>query len=146
MYASRFNRDFSSSSITKLPVELLSEIFTLCALPSGQPSPTSEDEGSSLPVINSETVRVPFILSRVNRRWRDVVLSQSSLWASLCITAELIQESDCITKGASQRLSILNTTHITSCLQRSRRAPLNILIDARDPEWNFSESGCVVFI
>ncbi|PPQ70042.1 hypothetical protein CVT25_006370 [Psilocybe cyanescens] len=141
MYASHFNRDSTTSPISKLPVELLSEIFTLCALPAGQPSSTVEDEECYLPVINSETVRAPFILSRVNRRWRDIVLSQSSLWASLCITAELIQDSDCTFTGASQKLSSLNTSHITSCLQRSRRAPLNILIDVRDPEWNFSETG-----
>ncbi|KDR79375.1 hypothetical protein GALMADRAFT_243406 [Galerina marginata CBS 339.88] len=140
MYASCRNQEFASSPIARLPVELLSEIFSLCTLAAGEPSPGVENGNYSPPVITTETVQVPIILSSVNRRWRAVVLGQSTLWSNLCITAELIRDSELLDDG-TQRTSKLNATQITSHLQRSRQASLNILIDARDPEWNFSEVG-----
>ncbi|KAF8900683.1 hypothetical protein CPB84DRAFT_1747350 [Gymnopilus junonius] len=109
--------------------------------------PSSEDEECSTPVITTETIRAPFILSSVNRRWRAIALGQSTLWSNLCITAELIGEAVPIKVDLDQETfpftssQTLYTKQITYCLQRSRQASLNVFIDARDPEWNFAEAG-----
>lgn len=149
MYASGRNQEFTSSPISRLPIELLSEIFSLCLLAADENVPNSEDGEYSSPIITTETIRVPFILSSVNARWRAVALGQSSLWSNLCITAELIGEAVPLKLEPDQETfsftssQTLHTKQIIYCLQRSRQASLNVFIDARDPEWNFAEAGYV---
>ena len=148
-YSSHRNQAFASSPINKLPIELLSEIFSLCLLTAEESVPGSEvDEPSSSPIITTETVRTPFILSSVCKKWRAVALGRSSLWSNLCITAELIGEAAPLHLATDQGTSFtpshsLHTKQIIYSLQRSRHAPLNVFVDARDPEWNFAEPGYV---
>ena len=146
MYALRPKQEFALSPISSLPVELLSEIFTLCALSTAEPS--SDDAKYSPPIVTTESLRATLLLSAVNRKWRDVVLHQSNLWSNLCITAELIshrEDEDGIFTSFSQKSpSRFNASYITSCLKRSRQCPINIFIDARDEEWNFTEAEYVL--
>ena len=133
-----------TSPINNLPVELLSYIFSL----STHPTTGEFSEEHSPPAITTETVQVPLILSSVSRLWRQVALGTPNLWSNLCITSELIQNFYYIQRGPRgfTKKSIsrqLNTSHITSYLALSRKYPLNILIDARDENWNF-EPECVI--
>jgi len=139
MYALRTNQEFALSPISRLPVELLSEIFTLCALDTVEPS--SDDAEYSPPIVTTESLRATLLLSAVNRKWRAVVLRQSNLWSNLCITAELIshREDEDGISSFQKSSSRFNASYITACLQRSRQCPINIFIDARDEEWNFME-------
>ncbi|KAF8806737.1 hypothetical protein BYT27DRAFT_7190385 [Phlegmacium glaucopus] len=99
--------------INKLPIELLSCIFSLSTI-----------DGDT---ITTQSVQFPLVLSSVNRLWRQVALGTPILWSNLCITVELVE----------QQRRQLNTSHITSYLALSRKYPLSILIDARDENWNF---------
>lgn len=148
MYALRTNQGSASSPISSLPVELLSEIFALCALAAGEPSPSSDDAEYSPPIVTTESLRATLLLSSVNRKWRDVVLHQPNLWSNLCITAELISHADddgIFTSSCQNSSSRFNASYITSCLQRSRQCPINVFIDARDEDWNFTEPEYVDF-
>ena len=147
----------SSSPINNLPVELLSYIFSLSThtTTTGELSGRLDDkeeaeeeevvEEHAPPVITTESVRVPLVLSSVCRLWRQVALGTPNLWSSLCITPELIECGERGDDGSETTASLLNTEHVTSYLVRSRKYPLNILIDARDENWSF-ESECVYAI
>jgi F-box-like len=143
MYAYPRNRQCSSPT-NNLPIELLSHIFSLSTHPTTGDFPVTTGEYSP-PTITTESVQVPLILSSVNRLWRQVALGTPSLWSSLCITVELVQTFYCIQRDPSGCTisKQLNTSHITSYLALSRKYPLNILIDARDENWNF-EPECVI--
>ena len=137
MYPFRNSRAFSTCHINSLPVELLSEIFNICALSA---NPVTERSDYSPPVINSESILVPIVLSSVSRRWRSITLPQANLWSNICITPELLDwESD---NGI--RSSKLNSSQVQTYISRSRNHPLNILIDGRDPDWDFSEPEYVL--
>jgi len=112
------------SPISRLPVELLSCIFMLSSEP---------DTDECLP-FDSSTVRTPLILSRVCKHWRDVARSTPRLWARICITSDLSEDD-----GSPDPPSHVNMRHINTCLSLSRNCPLDILIDARDEDWDFSE-------
>jgi hypothetical protein len=149
------NHPCHPSPINNLPIELLSYIFSLSTYPTtgclfpGPSEKEEEDCGSRPPTITTESVQVPLVLSSVSRLWRQVALGTPRLWSSLCITVELIQDFyHCNERGDSRGFTKrptrqLNTSHITSYLALSRKYPLNILIDARDENWNF-EPECVV--
>lgn len=124
----------SSAPINHLPTELLSYIFTLSTQVASEPSSGTDQ---NTPEITPESIRVPLVVSSVCRRWRAVALSQLSLWAKICVSADLVDHS------LSWKPTI-DPRHIASYLARSRSYPLDILIDARDPEWDFEESECVI--
>ena len=138
-----------SSPIDNLPVELLSYIFSLSTYPTTGDFLGPSTEEHRPPTITTESVQVPLVLSSVSRLWRQVALGTPHLWSSLCITVELVQNFYCNERdpsGFTKSSSIsrqLNTSHITSYLALSRKYPLNILIDARDENWNF-EPECVI--
>lgn len=149
MYAYPRDRQCPSSPINNLPVELLSCIFCFSTYPATGELSGPNTEEYAPPTITTESVQVPLLLSSVSRHWRQVALGTPSLWSSLCITIELVQNFCCIKRdpSGSTKNSIsrqLNTSHITSYLALSRKYPLNILIDARDENWNF-EPECVIF-
>lgn len=126
---------FVYSPIARLPVELLSEIFSLCVLASDDAEELSEGPASSRPpVVQAENLPTTLLLASVSRRWRNVALHQANLWSNICISPQLLGERD----GADHKL---HTLPIVNCLQRSRRYPLNIMIDARDANWDFTEAG-----
>lgn len=130
---------FPSSPIGTLPVELLSEIFSISTLSTWDTHDLPGRSDYSPPTITSESVLVPHVLASVNRRWRAIALSQPSLWSNICVTPELL---DWLSINESRDVpppSRLNTSHITTSLSRSKNYALNILIDGRDPDWDFSE-------
>ena len=129
---------FTVSPIATLPVELLSEIFSICTFSTWDAHAQPGRSEYSPPTITSESVLVPHVLSSVNRRWRAIALSQPSLWSNICVTPELL---DWETNGGRDMppVSQLNTSHITTYISRSKHYALNILIDGRDPDWDFSE-------
>ena len=146
MYAYPRNHQCCPSPINNLPIELLSYIFSLSTYPTtgGFPGPTEEEYRP--PTITTESVQVPLVLSSVSRLWRQVALGTPQLWSSLCITVELVENFYCNERDSTKSSSIsrrLDTSHITSYLALSRKYPLNILIDARDENWNF-EPECVI--
>lgn len=124
--------------ITMLPIELLAHIFILAthdstAAPDG-------DEAQHTPLFSSDTIRTPLIISTVCRHWRIVSRNTPALWTSLCMTVEMIDFPVQDTFGTQpQRPDHLDTRHLTSYLALSRNYPLDILIDARDQDWDFSE-------
>ena len=145
MYAYPHNHQYPPP-INNLPVELLSYIFSLSTYPATGCflGPVTEEHRSP-PTITTESVQVPLVLSSVSRLWRQVALGTPHLWSSLCITVELVQDFYCDDGFTKSSISSrqLNTSHITSYLALSRKYPLNILIDARDENWNF-EPECVI--
>ncbi|GLB40904.1 hypothetical protein LshimejAT787_0901190 [Lyophyllum shimeji] len=120
-----------SSPIQRLPVELLSYIFSL-----GTHS-VDDDEDPACPAFDAETIKTPLILSQVNRQWRNIARNTPSLWTSICVTAALVDVGD----GVAPPLNSprLHASHLTTYLSLSRKSPLDILIDARDQDWDFSE-------
>lgn len=155
----------SPTPINKLPIELLSLIFSLSTYPCtttggcfpGPAAEAEEDYDYRPPTITTESVQVPLVLSSVSRLWRQVALGTPQLWSSLCITVELLVQDErdyhhSRSGGFTKRSSSisdttrhLDTSHITSYLALSRKYPLNILIDARDENWNF-EPECVILL
>jgi len=122
-----------------LPVELLAHIFMLATHGDGE---TSFSRYSvSRPVFDTTSVRTPVIVSCVNRFWRHVALNTPALWTSLCLTPEMILEND-------DGENYLDLTFLDLFLVRSQMYPLDILIDARDPSWNFNgtEPECALFM
>jgi F-box-like len=127
--------------IESLPVELLSYIFLLGTHTTGDLL-DADDTDRSLP-FNTESIKAPLVISSVNKHWRNVALNTPTLWTSLCVTAEMIHAQEdhdmsLLTSG------VFNTGHLTTYIQRSRKYPLDILIDARDQDWDFSEPESVL--
>lgn len=120
--------------INTLPVELLSYIFVLGAHCT---SDAPLDDIDPTPQFTAETVKTPLAFASVSRYWRRVALSTPRLWTSLCITMQMVQPHE---DGPTS----VDVRHITSYLHLSRQYPLDILIDARDYEWDFLEDEYVV--
>ena len=138
MFSNNLHHPFPfSSPIKNLPIELLSYIFSLSVNLSTHPCLEEEEEEHTPPTITTKSVQVPLVLSIVCRLWREVALNTPRLWSSLCITVELV--------NLCNERQLLDTSHITSYLALSRKYPLNILIDARDENWNF-EPECVIYL
>ncbi|KAL0959030.1 hypothetical protein HGRIS_014337 [Hohenbuehelia grisea] len=131
--------DFSRRSperrcpVDRLPIELLSYIFILSTHRCHVPFPAENRQKSSF---DSESVTAPLAILSVSRQWRHVALSTSSLWTSICVTSDFID-----VQGAESSSASINTAPLVTYLARSRNAPIDIMIDARDPSWDFSESG-----
>jgi hypothetical protein len=123
-----------TSPIEKLPVELLSYIFLLGTCTTEE---SPQDDDRSLP-FTTESIKAPLVFSSVSKHWRSIALNTPTLWTSLCVTAEMINtQEDHSTSGA------FNTGHLNTYIPRSRKYPLDILIDARDQDWDFSEPESV---
>lgn len=121
-----------SAPIDSLPVELLAYIFVLGA---HEPISSSEREDDDCQPFNSDSVKAPLVYASVSRHWRSVALTTPALFTSLCITPELLCEVE--------NKEVLDTTGISSYLALSQSYLVDILIDARDQEWDFEEDGYV---
>lgn len=97
------------------------------------------DDGQPGPPFTTDTIRTPLVLSSVSRHWRRVALNTPALWTSLCITIEMVEDLGDAEERPLHHKTTLNTSHITSYLALSRNYPLDILIDARDQDWDFFE-------
>ncbi|OJT03154.1 hypothetical protein TRAPUB_6261 [Trametes pubescens] len=135
--------------IARLPVELLSYVFLLGAhTPDADDAEVEEDgpESSSggdrsahdgkediSPCISSSSTP-PDVFAAVNRHWREVALGTPQLWSRLCVTI-----GDLTRSGEGGWFP-----KVSRYVSRSGRCPLDVYIDARDPEWDFSENDADV--
>ena len=127
----------SPPPINTLPVELLSYIFVLSAH-TPDPRASEEDtqrepeEGSDdiSPCLSSSVSTTPDVLASVNRHWRGVALNTPQLWTRICVTI-----GDIIYCREGPMFSV-----VSRYLSRSGKSPLDVFVDARDPEWDFSET------
>ncbi|KAK7042656.1 F-box domain-containing protein [Favolaschia claudopus] len=102
------------SEIDRLPNEILSPIFLLAV---GQPQ--HWHDGSDPSITTSPTT-----LSHICRRWRQVSLGTGSLWTQIVLTYPTSNEQ---------------LTCALTWLSRSTTYPLDILLDFRDPDWDWEE-------
>lgn len=100
-----------ASSVHSLANELLSKIFLFATYDSYDPH---------------DTILYPIIVSHVSSLWRQVALSTSALWTSIILTHP-------------SPWSQLSRT--VAYLSRSRRRPLRLFLDFRDPSWNWEEES-----
>ncbi|KAI8973091.1 hypothetical protein BD414DRAFT_468727 [Trametes punicea] len=133
--------------IERLPVELLSYIFVLGAhtpdpaeLEADSPEGSAMGQGSELggeedisPCLSSSSTP-PDVFAAVNRHWREVALATPQLWTRICVTI-----GDIVEDGAEGGWFPTVTRYVS----RSRMCPLDVHIDARDPDWDFSEDDSV---
>ena len=128
--------------IDTLPVELIAYIFVLATHGSNDDAGPPDENAP----INLESITFPLVLSTVNKRWRHIAHSTSALWTSLCVTIHHLVR---LQSGADDDLFCpspppeLDPTHLLTYLSLSGRYPIDILIDARDPDWDFSENEFV---
>ncbi|KAJ6482565.1 hypothetical protein C8R45DRAFT_1099844 [Mycena sanguinolenta] len=120
---------WNSPPINSLPVELLSYIFYLGT----HEALNSDRDDDECQPFDSDSVKTPLVYASVSRHWRRVALSTPGLFTSLCITPALFRQN-----GTEE---VLDTTGISSYLALSRNCLVDILIDARDQEWDFEDDG-----
>ncbi|KAJ3509654.1 hypothetical protein NLJ89_g5104 [Agrocybe chaxingu] len=103
-------RDFNSNQpISKIPIELLCEIFTKFVN-----DPTiSRIENPTGPLVSRHSSVDPTILGQVCSRWRDTALNLPTLWSTICIR--------------NPAKSQLYRTHLW--LERSADQPLNLTLE-----------------
>ncbi|KAF4564488.1 hypothetical protein EYR36_002424 [Pleurotus pulmonarius] len=99
------------STAQRLPAEVLSLIFACATHDSHE---------------RSDTLTSPLIVSQVCSRWRRIALSTSLLWTAITVTYPY-------TTAQRQR--------IEAWLSRSKAQPLDLLLDLRDPAWNWDEDS-----
>ncbi|KAI0828495.1 hypothetical protein BC628DRAFT_1316079 [Trametes gibbosa] len=128
--------------IARLPVELLSYIFLLGAHTpdasdieaegleghGSEANTTARDERGGISPCMSSSSTTPDVFAAVSRHWRQVALGTPQLWTRLVVT---VGDIPC---GSDDWFHAFRRY-----LSRSVRCPLDIYIDARDPEWDFSE-------
>jgi hypothetical protein len=107
------------TTVDALPVELLSDIFHIAA------QVESKRRGLDF---DFDTICAPLQFASVSRHWRNVALSTPSIWSSILVTLQGIEDS-----------WTFDTRHIVRYLELSKNYPLDILVDARDIDWDFSE-------
>ncbi|KAF8176364.1 hypothetical protein K438DRAFT_1939381 [Mycena galopus ATCC 62051] len=121
---------YSSAPINSLPVELLAYIFHLGTHEPLRNDNRDRDDDDCQP-FNADSVKAPLVYTSVSWHWRRVALSTPSLFTSLCITPALFHQV-----GTEE---VLDTTGIASYLSLSQNCLVDILIDARDQEWDFED-------
>ena len=113
--------------IARLPVELLSDIFLLGAHAPDEDSQIREDDIS--PCLSSSSTS-PDVFAAVCRHWRAVAIRTPQLWTRICITI-----GDIVYSRRGETFA-----SVSRAVARSGKCPLDIFIDARDPDWDFSEA------
>ncbi|KAJ7040925.1 hypothetical protein C8F04DRAFT_1391393 [Mycena alexandri] len=118
------------SSIDSLPVEVLAYIFVVGT---HELMKSHGEQDDKCQTFNADTVKAPLVYASVNRHWRNVALNTPALYTSLCITPEMLREVG--------NIETLDTTGILSNLTLSQNHLIDILIDARDPDWDFEDES-----
>ncbi|KAI0367309.1 hypothetical protein BV20DRAFT_950453 [Pilatotrama ljubarskyi] len=132
--------------IARLPVELLSYIFILGAHTpdasdaEGQGGEASNvrdgsahERGRDISPCMSCSSTPPEVFASVSRHWREVALGMPQLWTRICVTI-----GDLMHSGESKWFPA-----VSRYVRRSGQCPLDVYIDARDPDWDFSESDSI---
>jgi hypothetical protein len=133
-----------ATPIHSLPIELLSYIFTLSTHTSfAEEDDAAEPNPTDFP-FDPANMLTTLAISTVSRYWRDVALSTPTLWTDICVSTELPDDDDEESRQMRNTMKP-NSYRIATYLARSGNAPIDILISARDPEWDFSETECVHF-
>lgn len=125
--------------INVLPVEILSYIFTLATHDAVS---TNNDYKRRYEVpFNPESVTMPTVLASVHRHWRNIALSTSTLWSSLVMSLGQVVRVKAGTNVDDERAytTFLDVQRLAAHIARSRNSSVDILIDTRDPEWDFEE-------
>ncbi|KAI0954201.1 hypothetical protein AcV7_007498 [Taiwanofungus camphoratus] len=132
-----------NSPIQHLPVELLSYIFVLSArtgetVPEDDPlyAKFKENKENFVSPCTLYSPVFPSLLAAVSRHWRHVALSTSELWSKVWMTADDVLDE---VASESEDSGAVSFRLARMFLPRSGNFPLDILLDARDPDWDFSE-------
>ncbi|KAH7890576.1 hypothetical protein F5I97DRAFT_1946467 [Phlebopus sp. FC_14] len=120
------------ASIHALPTEILSYVFELVTHGLSRDEQQVVGVGQQRLPFHPSCVTSPITLSAVNRRWRYVGLTTPTLWTSICVSIDR-------RPLGVPRDSALDAEGLACFLLRSRTCPIDILIDARDPEWEFPD-------
>lgn len=107
------------TTVDVLPVELLSDIFHIAA------QVDSKRRGLDF---GFEAICAPLHFASVSRHWRAVALGTPSIWSSVLVTLQGVEDP-----------MTFDTRHIVRYLELSKNYPIDILVDARDIDWDFSE-------
>ncbi|KAI5988266.1 hypothetical protein EDC04DRAFT_2912585 [Pisolithus marmoratus] len=132
----------TSGGVHSFPTELLSYVFELATHALSQDERNTLGTGQQRLPFHPQSIRVPLWLSAVNRRWRHVALSTPSLWTSIFVSVDNVincsgDERNPSSFCGSNRL--LDLESLAYFLLRSGNCTLDIFIDGRDPEWDFSD-------
>ena len=86
---------------------------------------------------------MPTVLTSVHRHWRNIALSTSTLWSSLVMSlGQVIRVKGGPDAGDERtHTTFLDVQRLAAHIARSRNSPVDILIDTRDPEWDFEDNG-----
>jgi len=137
VYLSGGGSGMRPSAVHSLPTELLSYIFELVTHALSQAERDTLGVGQRRIPFHPNSIRAPISLSAVSRRWRCVALSTSALWTSLFVSLDNVIA--CSSSFLGPRRTILDAESLAYFLIRSRNCTLDIFIDGRDPEWDFSD-------
>ncbi|KAF9223070.1 hypothetical protein BS17DRAFT_706773 [Gyrodon lividus] len=125
--------------IHTLPRKILSYIFELVTFAlSPNESSFVRDSLQKLP-FHPNSVTTPTIICAVNRHWRYVGLTTPKLWSSIFVSIDDMIDCDYSDGGHPGSRRILDFESLACFLSRSRNSPIDILIDGRDPEWDFPD-------
>ena len=123
-----------TTPINDLPAELLSYIFLLGANRSPEeksPARYASGDVDQLSPCMTYSYAFPCLIAGVSRHWRGVALCTSQLWNKIPVTDEDSDDLNNLDENSFPLARIF--------LSRSGSAPLAIMVDARDPAWDFSE-------
>lgn len=129
--------NFATAPIYVLPVEIMAYIFDL-SVHSASFSDEEEPLGSDYP-FDPANMMTTLVLSSVSQFWRAITMSTPSLWTDMCISTELPEDDD--EESLQMRNAMKpNARRIATYLARSGNWPIDILISARDTNWDFCET------
>lgn len=119
-----------TSPVDRLPDEILSYVLALGAFIDEDdiPKPEAHEHISSCTQVS---YGYSIFVAAVSKHWRRVALSTSELWSRIYMTTD-----DAIEESATDEDSFYCARLF---LSRSGNYALDIFIDARDPDWDFSE-------
>jgi hypothetical protein len=122
--------------INRLPVELLSFIFFLViCVPADDPA-----DGDTTDFIGGMKV-----IQCVDKRWRNVALDTPGLWANINVDIDMVDPPPAQDVKDLPRSGPFKSQQLEMHIKHSRSYPLDIVIDARDPDWNYEEPESVRF-
>ncbi|KAG1870849.1 hypothetical protein F4604DRAFT_1926402 [Suillus subluteus] len=138
-YTDMFDTFTIHVTINVLPVEILSYIFTLATHDAVS---TNNDYKRRYEVpFSPESVTMPTVLAAVHRHWRNIALSTSTLWSSLVMSLGQVVRVKVGPDADDERAytTFLDVQRLAAHIARSRNSSVDILIDTRDPEWDFED-------